>query len=139
MTHACNFIFLDLLGLASDDQPLLRELVPQQSVVRITLILSSLHFATTLFFSFITSQFFPSWEYFGADELQIQFRPFGKANVSKTLMWICGYYESSWFSLQFTESEGGWRFECQHREDECYGNKVQSCLLHQVSVYITNR
>ena len=65
--------------------------------------------------------------------LQIQFRPFGKANVSKSLEWICGYYEPFGFSLQFTESEGGWRFECQHGEDECYGNKVQACLLHQVS------
>ena len=133
MTQACHFIFPDLLGLASDHQPLLRELVPQQSVVRITLILSSSHLAISLCFSFITSQFFPSWEYFGADELQIQFRPFGKANVSQSLEWICGYYDPFGFSLQFTESEGGWRFECQHGEDECYGNKVQACLLHQVS------
>ena len=32
-------------------------------------------------FSFVTSQFYPNWEYFGADLLKIDFKPFGKANV----------------------------------------------------------
>ena len=44
------------------------------------------------------------------------------------------------FSLkcsQFTESEdGGWDFTCQHGPNECQGNKVQACILNQVSTNI---
>ena len=36
--------------------------------------------------------------------------------------------------FKFTENDvGGWTFECQHGEDECFGNKVQACILNQVS------
>jgi len=63
---------------------------------------------------FVTSQFYPNWEYFGSDLLQIEFRPFGKANFSES-------------------DDGGWDFQCQHGPDECLGNKLQACALQQVT------
>merc|ERR1712004_686327 len=50
----------------------------------------------------------PAWEMFG-DDLVINFKPFGKAN--------------------WTENGNTWDFICQHGPDECFGNKVQACIL----------
>merc|ERR1712083_138990 len=62
--------------------------------------------------NFITTQLFPNWQHFGQD-LKISFKPFGKAN--------------------FTETETGWDFTCQHGPNECVGNKVHACALNQVT------
>lgn len=60
---------------------------------------------------FITAQLMPAWNLFG-DQLNIQLRPFGKAN--------------------WTESGNSWEFECQHGPDECQGNLVHACILFQL-------
>jgi len=60
--------------------------------------------------NFINTQLFPAYEHFGSD-LNIALKPFGKA--------------------QWTEHGDSWQFTCQHGPNECYGNKVQACLLDQ--------
>ena len=48
--------------------------------------------------------------------------------------------KSSRFHTKFTENgDGGWSFECQHGEDECYGNKVQACVLNQVIIKLKDK
>ena len=63
---------------------------------------SSRHFI----FSFVTSQFFPNWEYFGADLLKIDFKPFGKANVSINVAKIMNLHEFTQSSLRMVMVDG---------------------------------
>ncbi len=30
----------------------------------------------------------------------------------------------------FDKENNVWKFECQHDEDECWGNLYQTCLIH---------
>jgi len=67
---------------------------------------------------FIATQLHPVWELFGSEELNLIFNPFGKAN--------------------FTEWDSSWNFTCQHGPRECEGNKIQSCVLNQVTDAYSN-
>ena len=40
------------------------------------------------------------------------------------------------YIFQWTESNGSWDFTCQHGPRECYNNKVQACILKQVSITV---
>uniref|UniRef100_A0ABM5ELH6 Gamma-interferon-inducible lysosomal thiol reductase n=1 Tax=Pogona vitticeps TaxID=103695 RepID=A0ABM5ELH6_9SAUR len=31
-----------------------------------------------------------------------------------------------------TQSPSGWKFECQHGEEECLGNMMETCLMHEL-------
>merc|ERR1712142_952655 len=61
---------------------------------------------------FVNEQLFPSWKKF-QNELKVDLKPFGKA--------------------KFYPSGSSWDFTCQHGPHECYGNKAQACILHQVT------
>ena len=58
--------------------------------------------------AFVVNQLYPAWDLF-KDQLQIEYRPFGKAN--------------------WTETEEGYEFTCQHGHEECIANMGQACLL----------
>ncbi|XP_028137093.1 GILT-like protein 1 [Diabrotica virgifera virgifera] len=58
---------------------------------------------------FIKDQFNPAYSTVLKDKINVDFVPFGKATAIK--------------------SNGTWSFTCQHKEPECYGNKVQSCAI----------
>lgn len=60
--------------------------------------------------NFFTNQFGPAYATIGAD-LDVTFVPFGKAQKNP-------------------EADG---FVCQHGPAECYYNKIQSCVLHELS------
>ena len=32
----------------------------------------------------------------------------------------------------YDEKTGKWVFECQHKENECYGNLIETCLIHNL-------
>ncbi|CAG9106553.1 unnamed protein product [Plutella xylostella] len=57
---------------------------------------------------FITSQLAPVWRDFRGG-VKVKLVPYGKATHDKV--------------------NGKWQFTCHHGPDECYGNKVQACIL----------
>lgn len=61
---------------------------------------------------FISQQLAPNYEAF-KENLDITFVPFGKSN-------------------SYQNTDGSIEFECQHGPDECFGNKVQGCMLSRL-------
>ncbi|KAL7035430.1 hypothetical protein ACKWTF_008363 [Chironomus riparius] len=61
---------------------------------------------------FISEQLGQNYQSF-KDNLDITFLPFGKSN-------------------SYQNQLGGIEFECQHGADECFGNKVQGCMLSRM-------
>ncbi|VVC97117.1 unnamed protein product [Leptidea sinapis] len=57
---------------------------------------------------FITSQLAPVWRDFRGS-VKVKLVPYGKSTHDKV--------------------SGKWQFVCHHGPDECYGNKVQACIL----------
>ncbi|XP_068625989.1 gamma-interferon-inducible lysosomal thiol reductase-like [Battus philenor] len=67
---------------------------------------------------FVTSQLAPVWRDFrGA--VKVKLVPYGKATHDKI--------------------NGKWEFTCQHGPDECYGNKLQACILKDRSLQDTDK
>lgn len=67
---------------------------------------------------FITQQLAPVWRDFrGA--IKVKLVPYGKSTHDKV--------------------DNKWQFQCHHGADECYGNKVQSCILKDRSLQDTDK
>ncbi|CAG9830581.1 unnamed protein product [Diabrotica balteata] len=60
--------------------------------------------------AFIKNQFYPAYSTVLQDKIKVDLVPFGKATATKS-------------------DNGTWTFTCQHKEPECYGNKIQSCAI----------
>ncbi|XP_045530544.1 gamma-interferon-inducible lysosomal thiol reductase-like isoform X1 [Pieris brassicae] len=58
--------------------------------------------------SFITTQLAPIWRELRGS-VKVKLVPYGKSTHDKV--------------------NGKWQFNCHHGEDECYGNKLQACIL----------
>uniref|UniRef100_S4PCB2 Lysosomal thiol reductase IP30 isoform 2 n=1 Tax=Pararge aegeria TaxID=116150 RepID=S4PCB2_9NEOP len=67
---------------------------------------------------FITSQLAPVWRDLRGG-VKVKLVPYGKSTHDKI--------------------NGKWQFTCHHGEDECYGNKVQSCILKDRSLQDTEK
>nr|AXF48737.1 odorant-binding protein OBP40 [Lobesia botrana] len=67
---------------------------------------------------FITDQLAPVWRDFrGA--VKVKLVPYGKSTHDKV--------------------NGKWQFNCHHGPDECYGNKIQACILKDRSLQDTDK
>ncbi|NXN11027.1 GILT reductase, partial [Indicator maculatus] len=81
---------------------------PAASPVELTLFYESLCPACR---SFLVQQLFTTWLLLPAEALSITLVPYGNAeerNVS-----------------------GKWQFQCQHGPEECLGNMIETCLMHE--------
>ncbi|XP_053623307.1 GILT-like protein 1 isoform X2 [Plodia interpunctella] len=67
---------------------------------------------------FITSQLAPVWRDFKG-VIKVKLVPYGKSTHEKV--------------------NGKWEFTCHHGPDECYGNKIQSCILKDKSLADTEK
>nr|WIM01436.1 gamma-interferon-inducible lysosomal thiol reductase-like protein [Limnephilus flavicornis] len=59
--------------------------------------------------SFVIQQLYPAWQNLH-DAIRVKLVPYGKAIHNKN-------------------KDGKWEFDCQHGPRECYGNKIQGCVL----------
>ena len=59
----------------------------------------------------IASQIYPTYLALGENVMNLTLVPYGNAKEKKTIF-------------------GHWKFECQHGEEECVGNVIESCALH---------
>ncbi|CAH0599424.1 unnamed protein product [Chrysodeixis includens] len=67
---------------------------------------------------FITAQLAPVWRDFRG-VVKVKLVPYGKSTHDKI--------------------NGKWQFNCHHGPDECYGNKIQSCILKDRSLQDTEK
>ncbi|XP_072943324.1 GILT-like protein 1 [Epargyreus clarus] len=67
---------------------------------------------------FITTQLAPVWRDFRGG-VKVKLVPYGKSTHDKI--------------------NGKWEFTCHHGPDECYGNKMQSCILKDKSLQDTEK
>ncbi|XP_046975419.1 gamma-interferon-inducible lysosomal thiol reductase-like isoform X1 [Vanessa cardui] len=67
---------------------------------------------------FITSQLAPVWRDFRG-LVKVKLVPYGKSTHDKV--------------------NGKWQFNCHHGPDECYGNKIQSCILKDRNLQDTEK
>ncbi|XP_075989188.1 GILT-like protein 1 isoform X2 [Anticarsia gemmatalis] len=68
--------------------------------------------------AFITQQLAPVWRDFRG-VVKVKLVPYGKSTHDKV--------------------NGKWQFNCHHGADECYGNKVQACILKDRSLQDTEK
>ncbi|MCQ2818664.1 MAG: GILT family protein [archaeon] len=61
---------------------------------------------------FITGSFKKFYEYNQPNLVTVNFIPFGNANQT------------------YNEQTKKWEFTCQHKENECYGNQLQTCAIN---------
>ena len=59
----------------------------------------------------IASQIYPTYLALGESVMNLTLVPYGNAKEKKTIF-------------------GHWKFECQHGEEECVGNVIESCVLN---------
>lgn len=59
--------------------------------------------------NFLRDQFYPAYSTI-KERINVELVPYGKATTKKV--------------------NGKWVFECQHKENECYGNKVHACAIN---------
>ncbi|XP_050559734.1 GILT-like protein 1 isoform X1 [Spodoptera frugiperda] len=67
---------------------------------------------------FITTQLAPVWRDFRG-VVKVKMVPYGKSTHDKV--------------------NGKWQFQCHHGPDECYGNKIQACILKDRSLQDTEK
>ncbi|XP_068244553.1 uncharacterized protein [Palaemon carinicauda] len=79
--------------------------------VKVTVYLQSLCSDTVRFF---TSQLYPTWQDL-QDIIDLEFVPYGKARATPL-------------------ESGGYKFVCQHGQEECYGNLVMSCVQNSLPI-----
>ncbi|KAF4530958.1 hypothetical protein B566_EDAN011339, partial [Ephemera danica] len=63
--------------------------------------------------AFINTQFTPTYNELGKENIQVDYLPYGKARQ--------------------TMVNGNWQFICQHGSDECRGNKMMACAIKYIT------
>jgi len=62
---------------------------------------------------FITTKLYPAYQESFKEYLDLEFVPYGKADI-------------------IGNPDGTFSFDCQHGDEECYGNKVHACAIAQL-------
>ncbi|XP_009959538.1 PREDICTED: gamma-interferon-inducible lysosomal thiol reductase, partial [Leptosomus discolor] len=44
---------------------------------------------------------------------------------------------TDWLVLQERNVSGKWQFQCQHGPEECLGNMIETCLMHEAKNFST--
>ncbi|NXS64555.1 GILT reductase, partial [Brachypteracias leptosomus] len=86
---------------------------------------------------FLVQQVFTAWLLLPPETLNITLVPYGNAQVGAAPAAAVGAHPgtASPCSHQLVPQErnvsGKWQFECQHGPEECLGNMIEACLMHE--------
>ncbi|NXX75272.1 GILT reductase, partial [Urocolius indicus] len=87
--------------------------------------------------SFLVQELFTTWLLLPPGILNITLVPYGNAQVGagprrcRGRSPRCHRLHSALMVPQERNDSGKWQFECQHGPEECLGNMIETCLMHE--------
>ncbi|NXS45442.1 GILT reductase, partial [Balaeniceps rex] len=92
---------------------------------------------------FLVQQLFTTWLLLPEEVLNITLVPYGNTEVGAGPTWCrgrpswCRRPHSDRLVLQEEIVSGKWQFQCQHGPEECLGNMIEACLMHEAKNFST--
>ncbi|NWS64043.1 GILT reductase, partial [Chunga burmeisteri] len=92
---------------------------------------------------FLVQKLFTTWLLLPAETLNITLVPYGNAEVGAGLTRCHGLLPrcrrlcSDRLVRQERNISGKWQFQCQHGPEECLGNMIETCLMHEAEDFST--
>ncbi|NWU73488.1 GILT reductase, partial [Pterocles burchelli] len=92
---------------------------------------------------FLVQELFTAWLLLPPEALRVTLVPYGNAEVGASPSRCRGHSSrcrrpcSDRLVPQERNVSGKWQFQCQHGPEECLGNMIETCLMHEAKNFST--